>query len=582
MDELTSLAFSIYSNKGVYAILLGSGISRSSGIPTGWDIVIDLINKLALQQGAVIEDAEKWFLDTFNESPDYSNILSKLVKTPTERVNLLKPYFEPTEEERENNLKEPTKAHRAIAQIAKNGYVKVILTTNFDRLLEKALEEVGITPQVICNVDDIDGAIPLVHADFTIIKINGDYLDCRFLNTKEELEDYPDKVKEYVLRVINEFGLITCGWSGKWDNGLRQIIRQSENRRFPAYFLYKKNCETELKELIDFRKGYALDIIDADSFFVELNERLTALAQINSNHPLNKEIAIARLKKYIVKPENLILFNDLLEDETKRVTNILSEFSAYSSVLNSKLFSEIIKMHDKATDIILPLTIHAVRWSKEEHYQIILNLLTQISTPPLISNFREDTKKTYYFSSLYLLYTVGIACIKYNHYKLLHHIFNIKISDQFTCGLDHLIKNANPSMFAPDEMNNLIETRWKTPLSTWLYAHLKNTFLDTFISSDAEYKSIFCIFEYLLSMNYLHIVKELPGYGTWVPWGQYQWQRYEFMRNENNLFITFFKDAEIQKDNWQPIKEGMFDNKYSTYTTIKTQVDDFLKTIPIR
>lgn len=34
-DPTTQLAFSMFENKGVYALLLGSGVSRSAGIPTG-------------------------------------------------------------------------------------------------------------------------------------------------------------------------------------------------------------------------------------------------------------------------------------------------------------------------------------------------------------------------------------------------------------------------------------------------------------------------------------------------------------------------------------------------------------------
>jgi hypothetical protein len=34
IDPILSLAVSVYHNKGVYSLLLGSGISRSSGIPT--------------------------------------------------------------------------------------------------------------------------------------------------------------------------------------------------------------------------------------------------------------------------------------------------------------------------------------------------------------------------------------------------------------------------------------------------------------------------------------------------------------------------------------------------------------------
>lgn len=60
---LTSIAFSLYSNKGVYALLLGSGISRNSGIPTGWDVVIDLIRKLAVvNKEDCGKDPVSWFV----------------------------------------------------------------------------------------------------------------------------------------------------------------------------------------------------------------------------------------------------------------------------------------------------------------------------------------------------------------------------------------------------------------------------------------------------------------------------------------------------------------------------------------
>ncbi|WP_237143287.1 hypothetical protein [Sanguibacteroides justesenii] len=47
--------------------------------------------------------------------------MEELVKTPTERVQLMKQFFEPSEEEKELGLKQPTKAHKAIAKLAKAG-----------------------------------------------------------------------------------------------------------------------------------------------------------------------------------------------------------------------------------------------------------------------------------------------------------------------------------------------------------------------------------------------------------------------------------------------------------------------------
>jgi hypothetical protein len=47
-------------NKGVYALLLGSGISYSSGIPTGWGILKELCRRIMLINGETHEDEFKW------------------------------------------------------------------------------------------------------------------------------------------------------------------------------------------------------------------------------------------------------------------------------------------------------------------------------------------------------------------------------------------------------------------------------------------------------------------------------------------------------------------------------------------
>ena len=149
---MLSLSFSLHSNKGVYALLLGSGISTASGIPTGWEIVLDLICKVAALDGKNCEhDPMGWYKKHFKEEPDYSSLLNKVAKTPSERSLLLRSYFEPTVEERDQGLKVPNEAHYAIAELVARGYIRVIVTTNFDRLLEKALESKGITPTVISS-----------------------------------------------------------------------------------------------------------------------------------------------------------------------------------------------------------------------------------------------------------------------------------------------------------------------------------------------------------------------------------------------------------------------------------------------
>ena len=152
------------SNRGVYALLVGSGVSKAAGIPTGWEIVLDLLAKLAeTTDDSPDPDLELWYREKYGKAPDYSDILGQLAKRPAERQQLLRPYFEPNDQERDEGLKQPTAAHRAIANLVKQGFVRVIITTNFDRLMESALEEVGVVPTVLSTPDQVKGAPPLIH-----------------------------------------------------------------------------------------------------------------------------------------------------------------------------------------------------------------------------------------------------------------------------------------------------------------------------------------------------------------------------------------------------------------------------------
>lgn len=582
-NVLTTLAFSIYSNKGAYAVLLGAGISRSSGIMSGWDIVLDLLKKLAQQNGIKdISDYEQWYQEKYGRAVDYSSLLGELVKTQTERVNLMKAYFEPTEEDREAHLKEPTNAHRAIAKMAKSGYIKVALTTNFDRLLEQALQDEGIIPQVIRHEDDIDGAVPLVHSNFTLVKINGDYIDCRFRNTAEELDSYPPKLKDYLARIFSEYGLITCGWSATWDKGLVNIIRSIEDRRYASYFTDIKNDSEDLKDLADFRRGELFQIKDADSFFSELNERIAALSDCDAEHPLNKEIILARTKKYLASPQGNIAFADLFESEGMRAYELIMKEANYNFSIDTQKFKHYIELHQNAIDNILPMSILAVRWGKPEHLASITDIIIKLAADPIKigMSYYDNTKNVHYWAAISLFYGVGIACVKYSNYSYLNTLFSLMLPEHpflNSSNRIYLLSKLHPCYWDKDHLNELNRTRHNTPLSTMLYKQLRPYFeRDIFLETD--YANSFGIFEYLLSLSYKHI--GACSYNTeWVPWGEFKWRDYTRMAYGTSMFSDFFTQADILKEDWPPIKQGMFNGSYKLYHDVKTAVDNFLRRI---
>ena len=251
IDPLLSLSFNLHAQRGTYALLIGSGVSRAADIPTGWEVTVDLVAKLAHLQGEDCEGDEAGsYRAKYGKDPNYSEILSAVAPTSAVQQQLLKAYFEPTEEEREEGKKVPTAAHKAVAQLVSNGHVRVIVTTNFDRLLEAALEAEGIPPLVIASPDATKGAPPLAHAKCTIIKIHGDYLDHRIRSSPAALSKYDKAMDRLLDQVFDEYGLIVCGWSGEYDLALRRAIERAKSRRYPMYWAGLSEPRGVAKDLI--------------------------------------------------------------------------------------------------------------------------------------------------------------------------------------------------------------------------------------------------------------------------------------------------------------------------------------------
>jgi hypothetical protein len=263
------MSFGVQKEPGAYALLLGSGTSKAAGIPTGWDITIELIRELAARHGDRPGDPTGWYTDKYGKNPEYDDIIEMVGKAPADRQALIAPFFEPTEEDLKNNLKTPGATHKAIAQLVKNGFIKVILTTNFDRLLEDALLAEHVSLNAVYGCSGIEGARSFASEPCTIIKVNGDYKDVRILNSSRELTYYPEELSKYLGSVLDTFGLIICGWSAQYDVALAELLNMHPNLRYGTYWLAKGELTPEAQRVTETRRADIVQIDSADDAFLQ-------------------------------------------------------------------------------------------------------------------------------------------------------------------------------------------------------------------------------------------------------------------------------------------------------------------------
>ena len=483
-----SLAFSIQSNPGVYAVLIGSGVSKAAGIPTGWDVTLDLVRRLAAVHEEEPEpDPEVWFANKFCTEPDYSDLLDQLAKTQAERQQLLRAYFEPTEEGRQEGEKEPTPAHHAIAALAAGGFIKVVITTNFDRLMERALSAAGIEATVLSTEDQICGAPPLDHIQHIVFKVHGDYLDPRIRNTKAELATYPQEVNDLLHRIFNEYGLIVCGWSGDSDPALRAALERASSRRYTTYWTTRRSPGATTKGLIARRRAEVIDITNADAFFEQVKEDVAAIDELSRPHPLSADIAVTKLKRYLSEPRYRIQLADLIEGTVQEIIESTAgdAFSPKDPKPTPESIVKRLKAYDAACSTLTAMAAAGGGWAEGEHYSLWHRALEHVCPRSQPQGYTDWLDLQKYPGTL-LLYALGLGAVDRGRLEFLESLLNVRIHGQhendaaavWSLPPTMLLQSSGSQLHGPGGVKDQ-----RTPLNSWIHDTLlqqtRNVFRDS-------------------------------------------------------------------------------------------------------
>lgn len=413
IDPEVRLAFSIVENPGIYALLVGSGISRAAEIPTGWDITLDLVRRVAAVEGVTDHpDWAQWHRERFGTEPGYSSLLDALSITPAERRSVLQQYIEPTAQDLEADRRVPTPAHHAVARLVRDGFVRIVITTNFDRLLETALSAVGVEPTVIKSVDDLAGASPIQHSRCWLLKLHGDYLDNRILNTEHELAAYHNDYDRLLDRVLDEYGLITSGWSGDWDPALRAAIARAPARRFPTWWATRGEPSPLAGELISARAATLIPISDADSFFGKLAGDVETLANARRPAPETIELLLATTKRNLASAERRIDLADSIAQEAERVVRRIGsgEFPVQNQSVDNDFLVQRWKAMEGVAEPLARMAGLAGRWGTGTEFDYMRGALKAlVGMRPTSGNTALIGVSTYPAYLLFLCYALGLT-----------------------------------------------------------------------------------------------------------------------------------------------------------------------------
>lgn len=510
IDPRTILAMSLSAHKGVYALLLGSGISRSAGIPTGWEVVQDLIRRIALLKGLDPEpDPAAWYESQFGKPARYSELVQALAPQAAERMSLLREYFEPTEADREHGRKLPTAAHTAIANLVARGVIRVIVTTNFDRLLERALDSVGVNPTVVATSDQVKGMLPLPHVQCLVFKIHGDYLDTRIRNTPEELAAYDVATNRLLNRVLTEFGLVVCGWSAEWDVALADAIARNTRFRFSTYWLAKGDLAQRAKDLVAHRHAIVVPVESADAAFADLDVQVDALTTGRLAAPISASLAVSAVKKFLSEPRYRIQLEDLVTRELGEAVRATSTqaMSLGAPKPEKKEYVDRVQRMEAACAKLAASVAAGAYWDRGEFDSLWCRCAEALANGELVSGtIYEWWDDLRYYPATLILYSAGIPAMLRGRFDLLRKLlaettFRRYPTDEPRPLVERALSCAaidkKPGQFLHDRENS--QSQLKTPGSDWVVRRLPGLLVDV-LPGDVRFEDLFDDFEFLIAM----------------------------------------------------------------------------------
>lgn len=405
------------------------------------------------------------------------------------------------------------------------------------------------------------------------MKIHGDYLDTRILNTTGELATYPKPLRDLPDRIFDEFSLIVSGWSARWDPALRAALERCKNQRYSTYWTGLNDPDEDLDKLLRLRRAEFLRVESADEFFSDLNEKVLALEEHTRPHPLSVETAAATLKRYLPEPRHDIRYHDLLMREAEQVARETAgdRFSLSNPVSDVGAASRI-QDYEAVTEILCALFATACFWAEKRHEAVLTRIIEDLGNQPPMGGdtFLLNLRR---YPAFLLIYAGGIAAVANERYGALRTVLLDPLIRDYekdkpaaVALVKHEVLHDRNAAVLPGIKGN------QFALSQWLEARLRDS-LRPVIASDKRYRWAFDRFEYLWGLIYADLAES--------PWADGK------VRGPVGLFVRRWPDQlraphkaitqEIESAgvDWPLLRAGFFGGNLERLQMKKKGFDEF-------
>ncbi len=336
-----------------FCFVLGAGASKSSGIKSGQDLV-NIWEKDLLERNRESHLAwkEQLGINDNNKYEFYSQYYERRFKRAIDGYNYLEKLMESAK---------PSIGYVMLSYILTHTRHNVVITTNFDHLLEDAVNYYENMIPLVIGHESLAHYITKEINRPTIIKIHRDLL-LEPKNRGSELNALHDNWKKALDIVFSEYYPIFIGYAGNDRSLMDYLIQNNDifsdgNGTFPYWMIYKTDKMSEtVEEFLDQSEGYLVKhngfdevlCLLGDIFEYKLPSKEDFISDAEKRYKMLSDAMDSFTERTSVNKKISQEENDITDNQMPETAEVRQAVQSITSQIESQdLFREALTLVDK-------------------------------------------------------------------------------------------------------------------------------------------------------------------------------------------------------------------------------------------
>lgn len=259
------------------------------------------------------------------------------------------------------------------------------------------------------------------------------------------------------------------------------------------------------------------------------------------------------VKRYVAETTHRVRLHDLIREETETAWEKFAsdEFTPQVQPFTQEVFAKRLRQYEALMEHLMSMLATLAYHDGGENAHLLVRCIERLARPIRDEGLTALLSFQHY-PALLALYSAGCAALAARRYVNLAMVLHEPQYRDRRHEVRPVLYKLNVASVFGDLQQWVPRPREReyTPVNNHLFELLRDVLRD-YLPDDDEYEETFELFEHLLALTYLDLVRQ-----SWAPIGRYpsRWQ-YE---PERSPVTRFFRIGLAQGDNWDLLKAGLF------------------------